>query len=802
MPKEYEQKDFLVPHGVPVLPLRLATLFPGTLLPLRVTREKSMRALEAALKQNTAILVVSEKTEAGDLDQIHHLAKIGTLAKIEKLSGDPRDGYQILLRGVTRFRISEIQDLGPYFTGEGEAWRDELDLDPATQSTLLINVKETAIAILNLLPGNTEEIENRIQSIEDLSILTHVCLAHMDLDFQKRIEFLGMASLKQRTLNLLLSLQTKKDQLQVKQEVNGRLNERLGKQQREAILREQLRTIQEELGESSGSKNKKDYRKSIEDAGMPEEAKKVAMEELDRMESLGSQSPEVGVIRNYLDLLVALPWKSDSSISAESIDLKIARETLEKDHEGLEEVKKKILQSLAISKLKKSTRGQILLLVGPPGVGKTSLGQSIARAMNRKFTRVALGGVRDEADIRGHRRTYIGAMPGRIIQAIKRVNSMEAVILLDEVDKVGRGYHGDPTAALLELLDPEQNSTFTDHYLDLPYDLSKIVFIATANTLETIPAPLLDRMDLIEVSGYSTPEKLHIAKKHLIPKIREDLGLTEDQVILDEEALLKTVHSYTREAGVRDLNRKLTSLFRSVTEKVVGQTEALPIAIQLANVEELFGRERFSHEVIERVAVPGVATGLAWTPMGGEILFIESSLMPGNGKLMLTGQLGDVMKESAQIALSLLRSHLSHVVPNGEFEKKDIHIHVPAGAVPKDGPSAGVTMLSSLASVFLKQAIDPSLGMTGEITLRGAVLPVGGIKEKITAAHRAGLKKIILSKKNERDLKDVPEEVKKDLQFHFVEKVTELLEEVFHLPKITAPIQNGSESNLAPSSLL
>ena len=422
--------------------------------------------------------------------------------------------------------------------------------------------------------------------------------------------------------------------------------------------------------------------------------------------------------------------------------------------------------------------------------------------MNRKFTRVALGGVRDEADIRGHRRTYIGAMPGRIIQAIKRVNSMEAVILLDEVDKVGRGYHGDPTAALLELLDPEQNSTFTDHYLDLPYDLSKIVFIATANTLETIPAPLLDRMDLIEVSGYSTPEKLHIAKKHLIPKIREDLGLTEDQVILDEEALLKTVHSYTREAGVRDLNRKLTSLFRSVTEKVVGQTEALPIAIQLANVEELFGRERFSHEVIERVAVPGVATGLAWTPMGGEILFIESSLMPGNGKLMLTGQLGDVMKESAQIALSLLRSHLSHVVPNGEFEKKDIHIHVPAGAVPKDGPSAGVTMLSSLASVFLKQAIDPSLGMTGEITLRGAVLPVGGIKEKITAAHRAGLKKIILSKKNERDLKDVPEEVKKDLQFHFVEKVTELLEEVFHLPKITAPIQNGSESNLAPSSLL
>ncbi len=519
---------------------------------------------------------------------------------------------------------------------------------------------------------------------------------------------------------------------------------------------------------------------------MPDEVKKIAIDELERMEALGSQSPEVGVIRNYLDLLVALPWKTDENLSAESIDLKKARETLENDHEGLEQVKKKILQSLAIAKLKKTIRGQILLLVGPPGVGKTSLGQSIARAMNRKFTRVSLGGVRDEADIRGHRRTYIGAMPGRIIQAVKRVNSMEAVILLDEIDKVGRGYHGDPTAALLELLDPEQNSTFTDHYLDVPYDLSKAVFIATANSLETIPGPLLDRMDVIEVSGYSTPEKLHIAKKHLIPKIREDLGLSEKQVTLEEDALMKTIHSYTREAGVRDLNRKLTALFRSVTEQVVNASETLPIAIKITTIEELFGCERFQHETAERVSIPGVATGLAWTPMGGEILFIESGLMPGNGKLLLTGQLGDVMKESAQIALSLLRSHLPSVLPNREFEKKDIHIHVPAGAVPKDGPSAGVTMLSSLASAFLKQPIDPLLGMTGEITLRGAVLPVGGIKEKVIAAHRAGLKKIILSRKNERDLKDVPEEVRKDLQFHLVDHVSDLLKEVFGIEKASA----------------
>jgi ATP-dependent Lon protease len=588
----------------------------------------------------------------------------------------------------------------------------------------------------------------------------------------------------------------------VSHEVNGKLNQRLGKQQREAILREQMRTIQEELDDHKTS-GKKDYRKQIEDAGMPIEVMKIAIDELDRMEALGPQSPEVGVIRNYLDLLVALPWR-DEGVNPESIDLEAAKAILKKDHEGLEDVKKKILQSLAIAKLKKSTRGQLLLLVGPPGVGKTSLGQSIARAMNRKFTRVALGGVRDEADIRGHRRTYIGAMPGRIIQAIKRVGSKESVILLDEIDKVGRGSHGDPTAALLELLDPDQNATFTDHYLDVPYDLSKIVFIATANTLDTIPGPLLDRMDIIEVSGYSTPEKVHIAVNHLLPKIREDLGLTVEHVTLQDESLMKTIHAYTREAGVRDLNRKLTTLFRSVTERVASANEPLPIAIKPSDVEELLGKERFLHDVVEHVSIPGVATGLAWTPMGGEILFIETNLMPGQGKLLLTGQLGDVMKESAQIALSLLRSNLSHVVPSADFEKKDIHIHVPAGATPKDGPSAGVTMLSSLASAFLKQPIDSYLGMTGEITLRGAVLPVGGIKEKIIAAHRAGLKKIVLSKKNERDLKDVPEEVRQDMTFVMVEKVSELLNAVFNIsegnlsPNLPAPeTQNGNRNSAA-----
>ncbi len=769
----------------PVLSLKNATLFPNTVLPLRVLRQKSMRAIEEALKGDGIVLALSEDAETGDSES-QRLSKVGTIAKLERVTGDAKEGYHLLLRGISRISVEHVLPKAEFLVADGTPLVDQDDLDPATRASLLKSLKEITLSILNLLPGNKDEIVEKVESIDDLHLLVQVCLAHMELDFETREAFLTLNSLKQKTLNLMQHLDWKKDQLQVQHDVNGKLNERLGKQQREAILREQMRTIQEELGDTRGG-GKKDYRVLIEEAGMPEEVNKIAVDELDRMEALGPQSPEVGVIRNYLDLLVALPWKTESDLNAESIDLEKAKAILKKDHEGLEDVKKKILQSLAIAKLKKSTRGQILLLVGPPGVGKTSLGQSIARAMNRKFTRVALGGVRDEADIRGHRRTYIGAMPGRVIQAIKRVGSKESVIMLDEIDKVGRGSHGDPTAALLELLDPEQNSTFTDHYLDVPFDLSKIVFIATANTLETIPGPLLDRMDIIEVSGYSTPEKMHIAENHLIPKIREDLGLTDAHVLLDDEVLIKTIHSYTREAGVRDLNRKLTTLFRSVTEKVASEAEPLPILIKNSDVEELLGKERFLHDVVEKVAVPGVATGLAWTPMGGEILFIESSLMPGSGKLMLTGQLGDVMKESAQIALSLLRSNLSHLVPKAEFEKKDIHIHVPAGATPKDGPSAGVTMLSSLASVFLNQTISPHLGMTGEITLRGAVLPVGGIKEKIIAAHRAGLRKIILSKKNERDLKDVPEEVKRDLEFHFVEKVSELLAYVFDLSELTHP---------------
>jgi ATP-dependent Lon protease len=546
----------------------------------------------------------------------------------------------------------------------------------------------------------------------------------------------------------------------------------MGKMQREAILRQHLDAIREELGEGDTTQKSSDYRKKIDGAGMPEEVKKVAIEELKRLESVGNNNPEAHVIRNYLDLLCAMPWNKQAE---DTIDLDTARRVLDADHYGLEKIKKRILQHLAVMKLKKSGKGPILLFVGPPGVGKTSLGASIARALGRKFVRGSLGGVRDDAEIRGHRRTYIGAMPGRIVQGIKRAGENNPVFMLDEIDKLSRGFQGDPASALLEVLDPEQNSKFLDHYLDVPFDLSGVVFIATANTLESIPAPLLDRMEIIELTGYTTAEKLHIAKNHLVPKELKEHGLTAEQVVFADDTLMRVITHYTREAGVRDLQRKIASLLRAATEKVVRAAPGTTVRIEVADLVDELGEERFIHEVAERVATPGVATGLAWTPLGGEILFIESSLMSGTGRLILTGQLGDVMKESAQIALSLVRSRLPDVVPGFEYEKKDLHIHVPAGAIPKDGPSAGIAILTTIASLFLGRSVSPRTAMTGEITLRGAVMPVGGIKEKVIAAHRAGIERVILPKKNERDLKEVPAEVRAGLKFELVENASEVL---------------------------
>ncbi len=763
---------------IPVLPIKNTVIFPGSALPLRIGREQSIAAIEQAKALGKTVLAVAQKSDSGkNVVSIPELHLVGTLAKIEKIRGNSKDGYQVLIRGLSRYRVEHFEEKNGVILAHGDSWKESDDIDASTSEALLKSLKQMAEALLELLPADTRQLQELIEGIEDLPFLVHLCAANLELDAAKKQEILETPGIQARALMLLDLMQKQKDALEVQSEIREKLSHKMGKLQRESILREQLKAIREELGESQAGGNDLDaLRKKIEDSGMPEAAKKTALDEFKRLESMGNSSPESHVIRNYLDLLVAIPWSASSSRQGlEALDLANARKILDGDHYGLDRIKKRVIEHLAVMKLKNSSRGQILLFVGPPGVGKTSLGQSIAKALGRKFVRGSLGGVRDDAEIRGHRRTYIGAMPGRIIQGIKRAGENDPVFMLDEIDKLGHGYQGDPAAALLEVLDPEQNATFLDHYLDVPFDLSKVFFIATANSLDSIPGPLLDRMEIIDLSGYTTVEKLHIAKNHLIPKQWKEHGIETDRLVISDEALLKLIHGYTREAGVRSLQRKLAALCRAMAAKVIEAGDSAAVRIELGDLEEILGSEKYLHEVAERVNPPGVVTGLAWTPQGGEILFIEAGCMPGQGRLILTGQLGEVMKESAQIALSLVRSRLSHLIPSAEFEKKDFHLHVPAGAIPKDGPSAGITMLSTIASLMTGRSVDSKLAMTGEITLRGAVMPVGGIKEKIIAAHRAGIERVILSKRNQRDLKEVPEEVRSAMKFEFVESAADLL---------------------------
>lgn len=780
-------------NKLPVLSIKGEVVVPGATFPLRIGRAQNVASVDFAHQKGDYILAVLQKPHSADGSfKSGDLSMVGTYSKIEQIRGNSTDGFQIMLRGIYRFKVNEYEETEGKIFALGQEWKDVLDADPSTYTTMLAVLREMSEKILKLVPGDTRELGELLKGIDDLSFLAYLCVANLNLEPAKKQELLEIGGLKDRVLILLEIMQKKKNELEIQTEIREKFGQKVGKVQRETILREQLRTIQEELGETAEGEEQDDLRTKIETSGMPKEVLKVALEELKRFEKIGPQSPESHVIRNYLDLLVALPWKSSGDETLENLDLESAKDTLDKDHYGLETIKKRILQHLAVMKLKKSSRGQILLLVGPPGVGKTSLGHSIAKTLGRKFVRGSLGGVRDDAEIRGHRRTYIGAMPGRIIQGIKRAGENNPVFMLDEIDKLGRGYQGDPAAALLEVLDPEQNSNFLDHYLDVPYDLSKVFFIATANTLDSIPGPLLDRMEVIEVNGYTTAEKFHIAKNHLIPKQWAEHGLTTDQLVVNDEALLRIIHAYTREAGVRDLQRKLATLCRAMAEKVLAKDAVLPVKVEVKDLEEILGQERFMQEVVERLNPPGVVTGLAWTPQGGEILFIEANLMPGKGNLILTGQLGDVMKESTQIALSLVRSRLSHMIPGFEFETKDIHVHVPAGAIPKDGPSAGITMLTTIASLLTGRSVDSKLAMTGELTLRGAVMPVGGIKEKIIAAHRAGITRVILSKRNQKDLKDVPEEVKSALKFDFVDTASEVLKLALGLDTVEQPIPMSS----------
>ncbi len=755
----------------PVLAARNVVLFPGTSLPLNVGRPKSVAAVEAARQGEGFIIAVAQKNESDGDALPRDLYAVGTLCKIEKVRGTAEHGYQVLLRGVSRVHLSKVGEEGGAIVASTDLLPDVKDADDKTIEALVGSVKTLAKEILAMIPGDTRRVEELVDGIDDATLLTHLCAEYIDVSLASKQELLELVSLRQRSLKLLEFMQLQKETLKLQTEIRDKLSTKIGKMQRDALLREQVKAIREELGDEDVGKASDDYADKIAAANMPEDVKKVALEEARRLESLGNSSPESHVIRNYLDLLCAMPWAKSTK---DNLNLEQARQSLDHDHYGLDKIKKRIIQHLAVMKLKENKRGSILLFVGPPGVGKTSLGQSIAKALDRKFARVSLGGVRDDSEIRGHRRTYIGAMPGRIIQGLKRAGVNNPVFMLDEIDKMGRGYSGDPAGALLEVLDPEQNSNFNDHYLDVPFDLSKVFFIATANSLESIPGPLLDRMEIIDLSGYTTSEKLHIAKNHLIPKQLTEHGVKVEQLKLADDALMRVITHHTREAGVRDLERKISEIIRGMTEKVI-DAEGQPLLVELKDLDDLIGPERYVHEVAELVVPPGVVTGLAWTPQGGEILFIEASLMPGSGKLTLTGQLGDVMKESVQIAMSLVRSNLPAYVPGFEYDKKDIHVHVPAGAIPKDGPSAGVAMLTTLASLFTGRRVSPVLAMTGEITLRGAVMPVGGIKEKVMAAHRAGIETIMLPKRNQKDLRDVPEEIKSKLRFEFVETAAEVL---------------------------
>ena len=762
----------------PVLATRNVIIYPGNTIPLNIGRTRSVAAIEAARGQDGYIVAIAQREDVEGRDPTEHeIYRVGTLTRLEKVRGSAEHGYQVLARGMSRVQVLAFEEGKPCILAHVRSLEDEFDCDDAMKQALASSIKALARDILALIPADTRQVAELIDGLDDLGVLLNICSEHLEAPLPVKQELLELVSIKQRSLRLLELMQAYKETLKLQGEIREKLTNKMTKHQREAILREHLRTIREELGDDE-LRQSESYQEKIEKAGMPEDVKKVALDEAKRFSTVGQSSPESHVIRSYLDLLCALPWNQSTD---EAIDLDAARQVLDSDHYGLDKIKKRIIQHLAVIKLRKDRKGSILLFVGPPGVGKTSLGHTIAKALGRKFARVALGGIRDDSEIRGHRRTYIGSMPGRIIQGIKRSGVNNPVMLLDEIDKLGRGFQGDPAGALLEVLDPEQNDKFMDHYLDVPFDLSKTFFIATANSLETISGPLLDRMEVIDLTGYTTAEKLHIAKNHLIPKQLEAHGMTSGQIRIADDALMRTITHYTREAVVRELERKIATILRAMTEKVLEATEGQQLVVELTMLEDILGSERFVYEVAERVMPPGVVTGLAWTPQGGEILFIEARSMPGSGKLTLTGQLGEVMKESAQIALSHVRSNLATVLPGLDYDKRDIHVHVPAGAIPKDGPSAGVTMLTTLASLFTGRSVSPKLAMTGEITLRGSVMPVGGIKEKVIAAHRAGIERVILPKRNQKDLKEIPEDVRAKLTIVFVDDVAELLRESLSL---------------------
>lgn len=763
----------LIPEELPLIPVKGSVIFPGSDNQIRITGLDLGDVFDIKEEGQDSYAVALSMRKNFNLKDLEEddFYKVGTLVRIIK-NDRTNDGYKVLTHGVERVQINSIRKENDLYVTNFTLLLDHMDMERHNQQDLLTYIKEVSRETAKYFEGS-ESIIKRIEEFEEPSRLMYFIAPYLNISRSEKQELLEITSVKERGMKFLDYIIKQKESIKIQAEMAQKFSDKANKSYRENILREQLKNIQDELNE--GKKKKGDsLRDKIEESHMPEEVKTVALDELEKLEAQGPNGSDSHVIRNYLDLLIALPWKQADE---QEIDINLAREILDRDHYGLEKVKERIIQHLAVMKLKKGKKGSILLLVGPPGTGKTSLGKSIAGALDRQFVRMSLGGIRDEAEIRGHRRTYVGALPGRIIQGMKKAGTTNPVFVLDEVDKLMRGFSGDPASALLEVLDPEQNNSFADHYLEVPYDLSDVFFIATANSIETIPGPLLDRMEVITISGYTNHEKFHIGKRHMIPAVLEEHGLDDEKLVLEDDALTEVIENYTREAGVRTLKRKLESLARIASEKVVSGKENLPYHINAELVEEFLGRERVRHALAEADNPPGVVTGLAWTPVGGEILFIESTNMPGSGQLTLTGQLGDVMKESAQISRSLIRSRLALFASGYNFNENDMHIHVPSGAVPKDGPSAGIALFTSLASLVTGRKVNPKLAMTGEITLRGSVMPIGGLKEKVLAAHRAGIEKILIPGENVKDLEDVPQEIKDQLNFVPVTTVEEVIKE-------------------------